>query len=79
MNEDFLNPPYTNGVMILTDKEKIEIKAKLQEIKEGFTPSMEQPVIDTFYIVAKYNEENEFKINGDTAEFLLNEQEQVGE
>lgn len=76
MNE-FLKPPYTNGVMELTEKEKTDIKVILNKIVEEFVPSMEQVQIDTFYIVATYNTMKDVKIiNGDTAEFLLNE---VGE
>lgn len=67
-----LNPPYTNGIEQLTSEEILSIKAKLQVIVEGFIPTDEQEVINTFYIVSTYNRQNVNKpINGDTAEYLL--------
>lgn len=71
----FINPPHTNGTMQLTPEERSEIKEKLVVIVSEFVPTMEQPEIDTFYITATYNRENEFKINGDTAINILQEGE----
>lgn len=71
----FVNPPSTNGVMVLTDEEKVEIKGKLEAISSSFIPSIEQPELSTFYVVATYNKDNDFKINGDTYEALMNEGE----
>jgi hypothetical protein len=66
--------PYVNGLMDLTDDEKVEIKGKLQVIVAEFDPTDEQPVADTFYITATYNRENpDFPINGDTCQALLQE------
>lgn len=68
-----LQPPHTDGIMTFTDAEIAAIKTKLQTIQAAFTPTDDQPVCDTFYIVCTYNKANVGKeINGDTAEALIN-------
>jgi hypothetical protein len=68
-------PPFINGEMTLTDAQIKDIHDKLVTIRDGFDPTDEQPVCDTFYITATYNCENPtFPINGDTCEALLVEQ-----
>jgi hypothetical protein len=68
----FVNPPNGPGVMHLTDEERAAITEKLQVIIEGFTPTINQPEIDTQYITAKYNQQNAGnEINGDTVDDLL--------
>jgi hypothetical protein len=65
-------PPFVNGEMTLTDAQIKDIHDKLVVIRDGFDPTDEQPVCDTFYITATYNRENPtFPINGDTCEALL--------
>lgn len=65
-------PPYANGVMVLTDEQIIDIKTKLDVIISAFEPSDEQPVIDTFYITSTFNKENpDAPVNGDTVQFIL--------
>jgi len=64
-------PPEVNGIMDLTTDEVLEIQAKLQIIVSSFEPTDERPVCDTFYMTATYNNENEIKINGDTATYCL--------
>lgn len=65
-------PPYSNGIMDLTDVEKTDITAKLQAIVQAFVPTDFQSTPDTFYIVSNYNTQNpDAPINGDTAEVLL--------
>lgn len=65
-------PPYTNGLMTLTDDEKAAIKKQLEMIMVSFVADDFSPVCDTFYIVSRYNEQNVGnEINGDTAEFIL--------
>ena len=70
-----LKPPYTNGIMDLTEEQKSDIRKKLLEIKSR-PPLLNEygndETLDTFNLVATYNKENDLKINGDTAEFLLN-------
>ena len=66
--------PTTNGVMELTDLQKQDIKAKLQQIISDFIPSGLDREIGTHELVSQYNYANpDLLINGDTAEFLLGE------
>jgi hypothetical protein len=71
--------PNINGVMELTEEQENVITAKLNTIRAKFEETDEQPVCDTFYLTSTYNRENEFKINGDTAEHLLAEEFEEGE
>lgn len=65
-------PPFANGVMELTDTEKATIKSKLEAIQAAFEPTDEEPVLSTHGLVSRYNQQNpDFPINGDTAEFIL--------
>jgi hypothetical protein len=70
-----LQPPSINGEMDLTEVQATNIQVKLLTIKNSFVETDEQPVCDTFYLTSTYNKENEFKINGDTCEMLLVEEE----
>jgi hypothetical protein len=75
-----LRPPNTNGIMELTEKEQMEIKAKLGIIKSNFVKTDDKPFCDTFYITATYNRENpDMPINGDTCEMLLAEDQPQSE
>jgi hypothetical protein len=67
-------PPQIGGVMDLTPEQETDLKAKLEAIVQAFEPTDEQPVCDTFYVTATYNRDNEFKLNGDTVEYLLQPQ-----
>lgn len=68
----FAQPPYANGIMVLTDTEKADILAKLQAIQTAFVPDDFQSAADTFYLVSTYNKENpKAPINGDTAQAVL--------
>lgn len=68
-------PPNVNGIMSLTSAQKAAIKTKLKTIQTAFTPTDEQPVCDTFYLVSTYNKQNVGnEINGDTTEFILGTQ-----
>jgi hypothetical protein len=72
--------PHVNGVMELTETKAATVKDKLTKIRDEFTPSHEQPVADTFYLVSTYNKENpSAPINGDTAQAILAEGEANGE
>lgn len=65
-------PPYTNGIMVLSNQESEVIRIRMNAIITAFDPTDEQPVCDTFYIVSTYNQQNPGDpINGDTAEFIL--------
>jgi hypothetical protein len=75
MNVAIKQPPNVNGEMELTEVQKTNIKAKLLVIQDAFVETDEQSVCDTFYLTATYNKENAFKINGDTCEMLLAEEE----
>jgi hypothetical protein len=67
-----MQPPHVNGMMELSEEDKNSIISKIKTIKDGFTPTDDQPVCDTFYLVSTYNKQNVgTEINGDTAEFLL--------
>lgn len=65
-------PPNVNGVMNLTAEQTASIKAALTAIQSAFVETDEQPVCDTFYLTATYNQQNpDAPINGDTAEYVL--------
>lgn len=66
-----INPPSTNGIMVLTEAQETTIKAKLIAIRDGFVPTDNQESCTTHYITATYNAANTLKINGDTADKLL--------
>jgi hypothetical protein len=72
-------PPQIGGVMDLTPEQETDLKAKLEAIVQAFEPTDEQPVCDTFYIKATYNRENDFKLNGDSVEWILRPEEQPDE
>jgi hypothetical protein len=77
---DYKQPPYTNGVMDLTEKEILLVKGRLQEIADEFVPDMYNEQINTFYLTATYNRENPKEcINGDTCEMVLAYQGETGE
>ena len=65
------NAPTVGGVMELTEEDITQIKDKLVLIREAFVATDEQPVCDTFYLTSTYNKTNTFKINGDTAQYVL--------
>ena len=61
-------PPEVNGIMY----EIPCTKSDLQLIIDGFIPTGEQLAIDTFYIVATWNQSHPTTpINGDTADYLI--------
>lgn len=64
-------PPEVNGIMDLAEEDILDIKAKLLVIQSAFVATDEQPVCDTFYLTATFNQANEHKINGDTAQYCL--------
>lgn len=65
-------PPNVNGVMDLTTEQTASIKAALEVIQSAFVETDEQPVCDTFYLTATYNQQNpDAPINGDTCQFVL--------
>lgn len=69
--------PHTNGIVEgLAEEQILSIKEKLKAIQNEFSPSYEQPVCDTFYLVVEYTkahdkEEGFIRVNGDTAEYCL--------
>jgi hypothetical protein len=79
----FRNPPHTDGIREDLTPSKIEtLKNQLVRIQEDFTPTYEQPVCDTFYLVVehtrKHGEQATFiQLNGDTAEYILSYVEEV--
>lgn len=62
-----------NRIMELTDEQKQIIKASLEQLKAEFEPTEDEPVLLTHGLVARYNATNQDKINGDTAEHILEE------
>lgn len=67
-----LGPPYTNGVMSLSEEQRKIIIHDLNRYKNEFKPSVDQPNITVHWLVSRYNTEYpEFPINGDTANYLL--------
>jgi hypothetical protein len=69
---DNTQPPFTNGVMELTEEEITLVKGRLVEIKEEFVPDYYNDVISTFYLTATYNKEyTTERINGDTCEMVM--------
>lgn len=68
-------PPFCNGCMMLTDTDTKVVQDKLVAIRDAFVPTDEQEVCDTFYITSTYNKTNALKINGDTCEMLLAEEQ----
>jgi hypothetical protein len=77
--------PNVNGVREDLTPETINtLKSQLLTIQEEFTPTYEQPVCDTFYLVVehtrKHGEQATFiQLNGDTAEYVLSYVEPVEE
>ena len=68
--------PYANGILELTDIQKLSLLAQLKTIKAGFVATHEQPVCDTFYLVVEHTKKHKgqatfVQLNGDTAEFVL--------
>ena len=68
--------PQANGILELTDTQKLALLSQLKSIKAGFVPSHVQPVCDTFYLVVEHTKKhkgqaNFTQLNGDTAEFVL--------
>lgn len=71
-------PPKINGIMTgLTDAQILDIQTKLVAIRDAFDPTDDQPVCDTFYLTSTYNKANDLKINGDTCQMLLQEEQQT--
>jgi hypothetical protein len=66
--DDYTQPPFTNGIMTLTNDECVKVKDKCQEIKEAYKATSYDPEPSTQYVVSSYNESNNYKegINGDT-------------
>jgi len=66
--DDYTQPPFTNGIMTLTNDECVKVKDKCQEIKDAYKSSPANPDPSMMYVVSAYNESNNFKegINGDT-------------
>lgn len=67
-----MEAPYDNGVMDLTVSDENTVLSKLNEIKNAFAPTEEEPELTTHILVSRYNKQNPTApINGDTAEFLV--------
>jgi hypothetical protein len=67
-----LGPPFTNGVMALSEMQKEIIIKELNRYLDEFTPSVEESKMGTLGLVSRFNKEHpEFHINGDTVEYLL--------
>jgi hypothetical protein len=66
--DDYTQPPFTNGIMTLTNDECVKVKNKCQEIKDAYEPTQGNPEPTTIYVVSSYNESNSYQegINGDT-------------
>jgi hypothetical protein len=70
-------PPYTNGVMELTEAEILLVKERLDGVAEDFVPDDYYPEIDTSYLTVEYNKiYTKERINGDTCEMVLSYQPQ---
>lgn len=67
-----VNPPHSNGIMQLTEEERLSIKEKLQVIQSEFVPTNNEEVLSIHGLVSIYNIENiDNEINGDTAQSIL--------
>ncbi|AKC02669.1 hypothetical protein CPT_Stills41 [Bacillus phage Stills] len=61
-------PPFQPGCMTLTNDEVIKVQDKCAELEATFEPNDFQPVINDNWIIARYNESNNYTeaVNGDT-------------
>lgn len=69
-------PPFTNGVVELSETKTTTLRKQLDAIIADFEPTEEYPVISTFYLVVahtkKHGSQSTFtQLNGDTVEYLL--------
>ncbi|WP_018924951.1 hypothetical protein [Salsuginibacillus kocurii] len=71
-NIKYLGPPYTNGVMELSEEQKSIIINDLNKFEREFSPSADQTEITVHWLTSRYNSKHpEFPINGDTVKYLL--------
>lgn len=70
--DDTKKAPYTGECMTLTNDEVIKVQDKCVEVSETFEPDDFTPVITDSYIIARYNESNNYEeaINGATYEVV---------
>lgn len=66
--DDTKKAPYTGECMTLTNDEVIKVQDKCVEVSETFEPDDFTPIITDSYIIARYNESNNYEeaINGAT-------------
>jgi hypothetical protein len=71
-SDNYTQPPFTNGIMTLTNDECVKVKNKCQEIKDAYVYDSNYPSPTMLYVVSTYNESNNYQeaINGDTYEVL---------
>jgi hypothetical protein len=69
---DYTKPPFTNGVMTLSNDECVKVKTKCQEIKDAYEYDPNYPAPSPLYVISNYNESNNYQegINGDTYEVI---------
>jgi hypothetical protein len=65
---DTTQPPFQPGCMTLTNDEVIKVQDKCEELKETFVPDDYNMQINDSWIIARYNESNNYTeaVNGDT-------------
>jgi hypothetical protein len=65
---DTTQPPFQPGCMTLTHIEVIKVQDKCEELKETFVPDDYNPYLNDSWIIARYNESNNYTeaVNGDT-------------
>lgn len=69
----YLGPPYTKGVMALSDSQKERVLNDLNKYKDESIHSTKQPNADIQFLTEMYNKEHpEFILNEDTVQDLLN-------
>jgi hypothetical protein len=70
--DDNKKPPFTNGVMDLTEEEILTVKERLQEVADNFVPDDYYEAVDISYLTVEYNRiYTEERINGDTCEMCI--------
>ncbi len=71
---DYTKPPYTNGIMTLTNDECLYVIEKCEEVAAAYKPEepWEGPKPDKIYIISNYNRIDNWQkaINGDTYDCL---------
>jgi hypothetical protein len=66
--DDTKKAPFTGECMTLTNEEVVKVQDECEIVAEGFEPDDFKPVVNDSYIIARYNESNDYKeaINGAT-------------